>query len=625
MDISNQSQPIPSTKSIIADTIYVINRSRLSVILEMAEKLKEITMQQYTWLPRENQKIEHLQLNDVICCEGKIAANISAFMGAASKQPEEVLLEKELQNAVFYAAKYSLDHQLTRHEIVSIACALDHVDFTRSNPDDEIFNKIIQGLQMMSSSKSAKDVESDVWANFALRKVKVEKKQLLTRLCDNIIGNKKKLTPLQISLMVTSIVQANLSRPISMALLRKEAIEKKDLFTINQIVNTLWGYCYLQRNEDPVIVFQQNKPMIEAFAPKLIHEIDELNVDQAVRLAWTYRQMNITDQAFFKAIAEKIKTDMYHLTEAALVTIAKSLTSIDILNDCVLIELLQYFQKKSTISDCFTTAHLAEISYAVLVKYCGNDCNFAFYEQFIYAMLQRMRAISASKWEHDHLWQLRTIYIIFRAKSELKHPDLISGIEDLIQSIKIASPLPESSKLHMDVLSHTQFLLKDHLPACMIKKEFPLEGNFSIDIAIPKYKLAIEVDGRCHFDEHGNYIAKNIIKETVLKINGWRLFRITHKQWSLNSPAEVKQEVLRGIFSNFDWFQENHEPYKPWKSDRENWRSKDTAELQVQKPSDKPQNKTDQENWRSRGEQQVRAPYVYMPWKKEQNQVEQRK
>jgi hypothetical protein len=146
-------------------------------------------------------------------------------------------------------------------------------------------------------------------------------------------------------------------------------------------------------------------------------------------------------------------------------------------------------------------------------------------------MLERMSAIELLNWEIKHRRMLRIIIIIYEGKSAKIDEHLMSRLQILIEASKPLKFTSESSKFHSDVTKHLSLLLSEVQTFPEMNTEFIFEDYFRLDIAFPSCQLAIEVDGQCHFDEMGNYMPKNIIKETMLVIRKWDLMRITHTEW----------------------------------------------------------------------------------------------
>ena len=547
-----------NSESFIQKTIEELNICSGFNTFAIARELRKIAVVQYKI--NSQKKPEDLRVCAISGFDAiKIAKNINAYVSAAPSQP----LQAQLKTAVYDAAKYSLGKNPYLDEIVDIACALDHINYTGENPKDEVFKTIIRQLDEAIYLNRNRDVGHDVWAAFALRKVKVQKNALLNKFCFNILRHVYSLTPLEISLVAKGFVQANFKKPELFFALRDEAIKKRDRFTVNEIVNTIWAYCYANWSEkkDPSITRRWNERMIQTFILKLTNEMKELNVDQVVRIAWTFKNMNVTDAGFFNAVREKIGSDMRFLTYPALVNITKLLSNIKGNDDSVLIKLLEEIEEKlARNASCFSTGDLAQITYAVLIKFCYEDENFAAYDGFIHRMLERMAAAEPSNWDDMHLWQLRTAAAIYAGKSANMDASLIfpSRLQELIESIApLQNNSVESSQFHLDVKKHLEQLLSEHQESPKMSNEFPFEGYFSLDIAFPDHQLAIEIDGHCHFDERGNYMPKDVIKETLLQLRGWDLVRITHAEWPGGNNYESadydqhKREFLLRKLSKF--------------------------------------------------------------------------
>ena len=99
------------------------------------------------------------------------------------------------------------------------------------------------------------------------------------------------------------------------------------------------------------------------------------------------------------------------------------------------------------------------------------------------------------------------------------------------------------SSLHRDVvnalvLSGTKY------------EEEAILGIYSVDIAVPDYKVAIEVDGPSHFTRTRpkRPLGPTLMKQRHLKGAGWAVVSVTSDDWGAQESWEQKTCVLRDLF-----------------------------------------------------------------------------
>lgn len=185
------------SESSIRCTIDELNRCSPHETFAMAWELRKIAERHYERYSQNEQKLEDVQLNAINGYDAKkIAANIDAYVNTVPRDKIPSALQTELKFAVYARAVYGLDSKLDYEQIVNIACALDHVDYAKVYPKDEIYKTIINKLMVMISQNCIRNVELDIWAVFALRKVKVDKNHLFNELCYKIIQNVNSILPL---------------------------------------------------------------------------------------------------------------------------------------------------------------------------------------------------------------------------------------------------------------------------------------------------------------------------------------------------------------------------------------------------------------------------------------------
>lgn len=263
-NIESENTLIP----LIQQTIAKINK-RSVAFTEIAYELGRITQRQYK-VCEERQKLEEIKLEEEALCqvydEAEIIARIvSACVNAAlsDKTPFALKnLQQQLISSVFEAAKNNLESTTDPDQVVDTAVVLDQIDYAEKCPKDEVFVTIINRLhnaiviQKIANQNIKWKVGLAVWTIFTLRKVMVvdndnKLSKVFGECCFIILNNEKFLTNLEISLVTKGLAQArqksgfNFEKIDSLSInLRSQVIERGNCFTINEIVNTLWAFCF---------------------------------------------------------------------------------------------------------------------------------------------------------------------------------------------------------------------------------------------------------------------------------------------------------------------------------------------------------------------------------------------
>ena len=129
---------------------------------------------------------------------------------------------------------------------------------------------------------------------------------------------------------------------------------------------------------------------------------------------------------------------------------------------------------------------------------------------------------------------------------QVQWPNLDSPLSASLVSFRSAytSCAPRPSRFQHDVSAMLTQMGWDH-----IFKHETAEG-FSLDLARPEVKLAVEVDGPTHFLKHsssGKYVVNGAtrFKARLLRSVGWTVAHIAFFDWSEKSELERRQLLLK--------------------------------------------------------------------------------
>lgn len=93
----------------------------------------------------------------------------------------------------------------------------------------------------------------------------------------------------------------------------------------------------------------------------------------------------------------------------------------------------------------------------------------------------------------------------------------------------MADQITNPSRLQKEV---TAYVAEIAPPDWEMEVEYFLQG-YHLDIAFPEQKIAVEVDGPYHYyPDSDEPVAKDLLKDYVLKRLGWKVIHISYKDWS---------------------------------------------------------------------------------------------
>lgn len=408
-------------------------------------------------------------------------------------------------------------------ELVSIARSLDDLNYR----DAELSRKLKDFIVASFLSKKKLSTQDIVWSAFAFRKEHLNI-GFYTLLKDASKKNLKEFSVEELGILAKAFTQANFKDAQFWKNIDCIVCKKKENLSPEDAVNLIWSYSYLAwRNRwnpswNPSDTRNRHLTLISDLKDVFLRPDVQLNAEQLSKTAWAFKHLNFIDDELFEKISNLSVSsfvDKDDFTFAELITITKSLTGTRKIGEEVLKELILKIEQKVEEKDpSIKPALLSQVAYAVLTKYCKSDD----YQGFIEKMLDAIMETSAHEWTGDELSQIHTTYCIYMKKNKVEEfmpESLRKRIEQYQNDRKRQRP----SLFHEKVIAY----LRRQNFRFLVEFRF---GSFDIDIAFLKDKLAIEVDGPCHFDHHGRYLEEHIVKEFLLEHEGWRLCRIKSEE-----------------------------------------------------------------------------------------------
>ncbi len=555
---SSSSSSIQNNSSNTNDAVIRFINSGNNLV-EIGKRFKEVIAHEYTY----NEEHVYTPLKESLSIE-----NVVDYL--VQKAPDKTELERQdrLKSEVLKIARNAFINDLdyTLSELIDITSILSFMGYYSSDEkkdrgaeleigEDKISVTIQEKLLEKMKTANSVDLDSSVWGLFYLRKWKETeiKKNLFISFSRIIYPYVGRLKALEISLVAIGLRDSSHypsdTNPLKsykseiLSLLRFKSILIKS-FTANEAVNILHAFCYDGRknaSKSPAVVFQENGKVVDAFRLKIISNIADLSPGQISRICWTFKNMNLRSYDFYRDAELQILTNLENCSIQNLITSTRSLCSLA-KSDETVTKCLNHIISKLCIDSSIKKEWLVSLCYAVLIRLCvcvRNSTyreNFICYENFIHTVLKHIVEKEDSEvLTNFDLLKLTTIITIYKEKGKKVDQTLLNLLETFLPQSELPVQ-PQSSEFHLEVEGYMTKLF----PSENLQSEYLFESNFFLDIAYPEKRIAVEIDGPSHFDETSNVISSDIIKETLLEIRGWRLVRLSHKEWPKREDLRLK-------------------------------------------------------------------------------------
>ncbi|MGE4574939.1 RAP domain-containing protein [Parachlamydia sp.] len=423
--------------------------------------------------------------------------------------------QKLLKETLCFVAKQNLE-RFEPKDLVSIVRVFDDIEYHEINLFRFLSRKI-------SSCASRLDPEDIAWTLFSFRKITPLPKLIFLRLTVLAFEKIHLFNAQELAITFKALVQASYCKNEQLSRISYRIKNKVNDLTVSDAIHVLWAYAYdaRQNKKDPCFVRDSNWETLEQLKEVFLKNATSLNADEIVRIAWSYHFLNYIHEDLLRELCKHLEPKINDLTNDGLINITKIFISLNFIDKELLWKLLKKIEDKVVNNPHqFTPSNLSELTHAMLMGYCQSED----YTTFILNMLDVIFQIDPSRWEAHQLSQIHTIHLIYTLKSKQEKAmpiPLQERIDIHLKGLKDKKPI--SSDFHLSVAKCIENILGKS------EKEFQIETYF-VDIAYPARKLVIEVDGPAHFDQFGNYLQKNAVKEFVLKLLGWQVIRIS-KEW----------------------------------------------------------------------------------------------
>ncbi len=144
----------------------------------------------------------------------------------------------------------------------------------------------------------------------------------------------------------------------------------------------------------------------------------------------------------------------------------------------------------------------------------------------------------------------------YNRQDEITFHSMVDSIHDSPFTFHTPSQWPTCHKFNC--CTQVSSLHKDVMTALDLSStEYEVEaivGIYSVDIALPDYKVAIEVDGPMHFTrtQPRHPLGPTLMKQRHLEGAGWVVVSVSSDDWDAQESRQQKMYLLRDLFYNIE-------------------------------------------------------------------------
>lgn len=465
----------------------------------------------------------------------KIAIFLNHFLVSDTKDPIVLGIRQALKQVLVRRVN-TFVAQFNFSQLVTTACSLEFVQCH----DIQIFKDLRSRIVESWPKESTSEVISHLtWLAFGFRHEQTRDTVLFQKIGDCFGSNQiRDLSNEELVRLIKAFTYAKYKYKSLYALVAKEVM-KRD-FTTCQAADIYWSFAYIvDKDKDGGGYTKENcKDLIFHLKKCVSRKFDQLNSNQITRLTWCESAFKIDDPAFANALTDRTIAIINMFTVKELVTSVKKFSQVKELNPNILMALIQASMVKI---DEFEPTHLTQLAYGLLSQYCSlNSTMGNQWESSIKKWLERIFDANSTDFDEFDLSRIDSIYRIYYGKTQDQSLIMPAALRRIIDEhfVKLRQETPQSSRFHRDVAHH----LGQFKPGFVNEHFF---FGYRIDIAYVDEKIAIEVDGNAfHKDQNMMPLAKERIKEYLLGLYGWQLYRVSSTEWYKNVGKHQKIAFL---------------------------------------------------------------------------------
>ncbi|WPT10886.1 RAP domain-containing protein [Picochlorum sp. SENEW3] len=308
--------------------------------------------------------------------------------------------------------------------------------------------------------------------------------------------------------------------------LMTSALIKMQDFKPQEIANISWSCARLD---------YYNKAAMNLIAGSVVQKMDEYEGQNLSNVLWAFAKLRHSCTALYKAastyIPKKLHTFSYQHFGNMLWGYASLGFKDSEMASSVKAEVLQ----RASSGDAPESFQLANILWALSVSDAMDRETWNFL----------MKQISSNlNVKQETLTQVFQSKLILEARSPEQPWTIPDSLEDIAEKAwKDITRKVRISEFHSHVSQTLLDMSEEHEMEYMTP-----DGCFSIDIAFPKEKIALEIDGPLHFTRAGEPLGDSLARDDMLRARGWYVASIPFYSWSSDDP-DSNTKLLNGILT----------------------------------------------------------------------------
>lgn len=267
-------------------------------------------------------------------------------------------------------------------------------------------------------------------------------------------------------------------------------------FKGQNLANLIWSYAKLGHVHDN---------LLSNAALTAIENAQELSIQHLANILWSYATLNFRASGMFQAFAAELE---------------KRISG-------NLVESISAFQ-------------LANIIWSLSISDEMNENTWILLTDYVVALLEDYTSTPVESF--TQIFQAKLIMGARHSETEwYLNPNLLASAEvvwkETVKNVTI-------SEFHNDVSKTLSRISEMH------EVEFTTNDKcFSIDIAFPKEKIAMEIDGPHHFAHNTHQpLGEMIARDDMLRARGWHVISLPYFIWS-ETADNNREDLLRNMLS----------------------------------------------------------------------------
>jgi len=308
-----------------------------------------------------------------------------------------------------------------------------------------------------------------------------------------------------------------------------EASRRIKEFNSQKLANTVWAFATAG------VTAPQ---LFEAVAIEALRKIKKFNSQNLANTAWAFATSDVAAPQLFEAIARQAQIRINEFNPQAVANAAWAFATAGVaapkLFEAIASEALRRVKE-------FKSQEVANTAWAFACV--GWEQNHIF-EEFGSAI-----AGDLDKFEDLELSQLYVVALHVHIES----PDLDFPLLDRLELLRSAFTRcePRPSRLQRDVSSMLREMGWSH------EFEHVTSEGFSLDLAVPESKEAVEVDGPFHFlrdVSSGEFVINGAtqFKKRLLRKLGWKVASVAFFEWNKKTRKERETLLMKNVRSEVD-------------------------------------------------------------------------